>query len=39
MNFFRRTCRFLGKIANESKTLLVGLISGGKRDPNRKLAG
>lgn len=39
MNFFRRTCRFLGKVANESKTLLVGLTSGGKRDPNRKLGG
>jgi hypothetical protein len=23
--------------ANEAKTLLVGLTSGGKRDPNKKL--
>ena len=39
MNFARRSFRFLGKVANEGKTLLVGLISGGKRDPNRKLGG
>jgi hypothetical protein len=37
MNFVRRASRFLGKVANEGKTLLVGLASGGKRDPNRKL--
>lgn len=39
MNFFRRASRFLGKFANESKTLVVGLTSGKKRDPNRKLTG
>ncbi|MGN6642988.1 MAG: hypothetical protein ACTHKU_08300 [Verrucomicrobiota bacterium] len=39
MDKARRSFRFLGKVANEGKTLLVGLISGGKRDPNRKLAG
>ena len=38
-NFARRTFRLLGKVANEGKTLLVGLTSGGRRDPNRKLAG
>jgi hypothetical protein len=39
MDVARRTFRFLGKVANEGKTLVVGLISGGKRDPNRKLSG
>jgi len=39
MNFLRRLFRFLGKVANEAKGLLVGLTSGGKRDPNRKLGG
>ena len=39
MSFARRTFRFLGKVANEAKTLLVGLVSGGKRDSNRKLGG
>lgn len=39
MSFFRRTFRFLGKVSNEGKTLLVGLVSGGRRDPNRKLGG
>jgi hypothetical protein len=39
MNAARRLFRFLGKVANEAKGLLVGLISGGKRDPNKKLRG
>ncbi len=39
MNAARRLFRFLGKVANEAKTLLVGLTSGGKRDPNKKLRG
>ena len=39
MSFARRLFRFLGKVANEAKGLLVGLFSGGKRDPNRKLRG
>ena len=39
MNTARRTFRFLGKMANEGKTLLINLTSGGKRDPNRKLGG
>jgi hypothetical protein len=37
MSFARRTFRFLGKVANEAKGLLVGLTSKGQRDPNRKL--
>ena len=37
MALTRRTFRFLGQVANETKTLLVGLTSGGKRDPNKKL--
>jgi hypothetical protein len=37
MSFARRTFRFLGKVANEGKGLLVGLISKGQRDPNKKL--
>jgi hypothetical protein len=37
MSFARRNFRFLGKVANEAKTLLVGLVSGGKRDSNKKL--
>jgi hypothetical protein len=39
MGFLRRLFRFLGKVANEAKSLLVGMVSGGKRDPNRKLGG
>ena len=37
MSSARRTFRFLGKVANEAKGLLVGLTSKGKRDPNKKL--
>jgi hypothetical protein len=37
MSSARRTFRFLGKVANEAKTLLVGIVSGGKRDPNKRL--
>jgi len=39
MNIVRRMFRFLGEATMEGKTLLVGLVSGGKRDPNRKLTG
>ena len=38
MSGLRRSFRFLGMIANETKGLLVGLTSGGKRDPNKKLS-
>ena len=37
MSAMRRFFRFLGMVANEAKTLLVGLTSKGKRDPNKKL--
>jgi hypothetical protein len=37
MSFARRTFRFLGKVANEAKGLLVGLTSKGQRDLNKKL--
>jgi hypothetical protein len=37
MSALRRFFRFLGMVANEAKGLLVGLTSGGKRDPNKKL--
>jgi hypothetical protein len=37
MSSARRTFRFLGKVANEAKGLLVGLTSKGQRDPNKKL--
>jgi hypothetical protein len=37
--FARTLFRFMGKVANETKGLLVGLVSGGKRDPNKKLGG
>lgn len=37
MNGIRKSFRFLGMVANEAKSLLVGLTSGGKRDPNKKL--
>ncbi len=39
MNFARRMFRFAGKMMNETKTLLVALTSGGKRDPEKKLRG
>lgn len=39
MSTARRAFRMLGKVANEGKTLLVGLVTGGKRDPDRKLSG
>lgn len=39
MNAARRLFRFLGKVANEAKGLLVGIIWKGKRDPNKKLQG
>lgn len=38
MNFARRTFRFLGKVANEGRTLLAGLTGGGKFDHNRNAA-
>ncbi|HEU6448112.1 MAG TPA: hypothetical protein VFV23_06735 [Verrucomicrobiae bacterium] len=31
MNFFRRIFRFLGMVASDGKTLLVGMLHGGKR--------
>ena len=37
MTFARRTFRFLGKVANEAKGLLVGVTSKGQRDPNKKM--
>jgi hypothetical protein len=37
MNAMRRFFHFMGMVANEAKTLLVGLTSKGKRDPNKKL--
>ena len=37
MSVMRRFFRFLGMVANEAKTLLVGLTSKVKRDPNKKL--
>ena len=39
MNTARRLFRFFGKVANEAKGLLVGIIWKGKRDPNKKLQG
>ena len=39
LGFARSLFRFLGKVANETKGLLVGLFSGDKRDPNKKLGG